>query len=277
MWPLRQYLLRVPRHRGKGLVARKVLLPLLPPPPATFTTRLAWGGTIALEFRETLGLSYLFRREFEPAEVEFLRREAKPGSHAVDVGANVGIFTLALASAVEPGKVLAFEPVPRNLERLKANLSLNHCNNVDVYKVALGDREDVRSIFVTDDAAYASMQESAIGRQNHSSLKVRVVTFDSVWREAGRPNVSVMKVDVEGAELSVLKGATEMLGQCSPVLMLEANTPAQLDALAAWLREHGYSHSQPSNFMKWNHVFTPEVRCHRPVRHERGDAAKKVQ
>jgi len=241
---------------------RTLLLPLLPPPPATFVTRLACGARLALEFRETLGLSYLLNGEFEQAEIEFLRSKAKPGSCAVDVGANVGLFTLALASAVHPGMVLAFEPVPANAERLKANLSMNQSKNVEVYQTALGDRDGVGSIFVTDDAAYTSMQQSAVARRSHSSIRVPIAKLDRVWQEAGRPEVSVMKIDVEGSELSVLKGATEVLERCRPVVMIEANTAADLTALIGWFAARGYFHWQQPHFMKWNHVFSGVAPLH---------------
>ena len=73
--------------------------------------------------------------------------------------------------------------------------------------------------------------------------------------QAGRPAVSVVKIDVEGAELNVLNGATKLLESCRPHLMMEANTRDELRVIEDFLAPYGYSRSRPVGFMPWNYLF----------------------
>jgi hypothetical protein len=117
-WPIRAYLRHTPAHRGRGLVEAALVRLVLPLAPTTFITALPGGGTIALRYRERIGLSTLVYGSFEAAETELLRRLARPGTTAIDAGANVGLFTIPLALAVgDEGRVLAVEPAPETAAR----------------------------------------------------------------------------------------------------------------------------------------------------------------
>ena len=138
-WPVRQYVRRSPVARGKGLLVRSLLRPLVPPPPATFVTATVGGGRLSLQYAERIGLSTLIHGGFEVVEIECLRRAATPGTTAIDAGANVGVFTVPLATAVGPdGAVMAFEPFPDNVARLEENIELNGLRNVAVHACAMG-------------------------------------------------------------------------------------------------------------------------------------------
>src|SRR5205085_11540903 len=90
-WPIRTYLDTSTLHRGKGFVSRRLLRPLLPSEPAEFRSILPGGGEVMLQYVEDLGLSTLVHGGFERNEIQLLRAHARPGTVAVDVGANVGI------------------------------------------------------------------------------------------------------------------------------------------------------------------------------------------
>jgi FkbM family methyltransferase len=166
------------------------------------------------------------------------------------------MYTVALATAVgREGAVLAFEPVPQTSERLRANLSLNELTNVEVVSAAAGASRGIADIRLANDSAYASLVNVKKGRGTGKIISVRIVTLDEVWEERGRPAVSFCKIDVEGAELSVLEGAARMLAACRPALLLEADRGAELDALMSWLRTRGYRERASPGFMPWNHLF----------------------
>ena len=112
-WPVRWYWAHSERQLGKKLVVDRILKHLLPPPPAGFESELPGGGRIFLHHRDDIGLVVLLTGSFERAEVELARAHARPGTTAVDVGANVGIFTVPLALAVGTEvRVIAVEPSP---------------------------------------------------------------------------------------------------------------------------------------------------------------------
>jgi FkbM family methyltransferase len=255
--PIRCYVRHSPVPRGKGFLIRRVLLPILPPEPALFLAQIPGGGQVHLHPRESLGFVTLIYGGFETAEVSCAIELASRGKAAFDVGANVGIYSVALGSAVgNTARVVAVEPDKNNVRRLRANLALNSIANVDVVEAAAGDRDDEVGLRVADDRAYNSIMEIERGQPTGEMTMVRSVRLDRIWHDLGRPDVSFVKVDVEGAELSVLRGAQSMVATTHPALLLEANTDAALASLRRELEPLGYRRSPRASFEPWNHLFT---------------------
>jgi len=255
LWPLRSYIRHFPISRGKGIVLRYLILPALPH-DGRFIAPLPLQGKVELHYRETLGLSILLRGGFENAELAFLCQHIPSHATVVDVGANVGIFTIAMGHVVGPqGRVLAFEPLANNVARLQRNIALNGLENVSVYACAVGECDGETPLHLADDPAFASTTAVKGKRGVGRATIVPLVKLDRIWREAGTPCVAAMKLDVEGGELSVLKGSEELLRRCRPLLLLEADTPEYLACLTEWLAHRGYIHVQPKGFSLWNHVF----------------------
>ena len=160
---------------------------------------------------------------FERAETEFAIEQARPGTVAIDVGANVGMFTVPLALAVGPsGRVLTIEPSPENVERLERNLDLNSLENVVVEPIAVGDKAGRLVLQLASDPGFHSTAEVAEPRGIEENLTVRAETLDQVWLRAHAPAVSFIKIDTEGSEDAVLRGAEQILRACQPVLLVEA-------------------------------------------------------
>ena len=255
-WPIRAYLRLTPAHRGRGLVEAVLVRVVLPLAPSTFIAALPGGGTIALRYRERIGLSTLVYGSFEAAETDLLRGLARPGTTAVDAGANVGLFTVPLALAVgSEGRVLAFEPAPETVARLRENLRRNDLENVSVVEAALGAERGAATLVLERDSAYNStaLTPTAPG----VGAEVRVERLDDVWNEAGRPEVSVMKVDVEGAELHVLAGAAELVRSNRPAVLVEVSEPHRAEAVSRLFAEHGYRLTPASGLQPWNLLFLP--------------------
>jgi FkbM family methyltransferase len=161
------------------------------------------------------------RSPYEEGQWKLVRRLLPRGGTFVDVGANQGFFTI-LASRVagESGHVLAFEPAPSELGKLLSNLSLNRCRNVVAKQVALGAQAGTADFFL-----YGGHQGSWSGlRKGAEDVKVQarmiqvpVDTLDSY----GLTRLDMMKIDVEGGELNVLRGAAETIKRCRPHVLCE--------------------------------------------------------
>jgi FkbM family methyltransferase len=194
---------------------------------------------------------------FEEAEIRYLCSKVKPESTVIDIGANVGLFTVALARKIEAtGKVLSFEPLPSNISRLKQNLTRNRLNNVNIFPIALGDIDGTVLLYLANDPAYSTTTGVvAENRGTGETMVVEVARLDRIWREIGSPNVSAIKIDVDGGELAVITGAQELLANCAPLLLVEANTSKNVNELVHCLSKHGYTRIQPAGFCPWNHVF----------------------
>lgn len=256
LYPLRLYLRYFPVHRGKGIVLRHILTPLLPPAGAEFDLQVPGGAKLSLRYRETLGLSSLLYGTFEKAELNFVSRYVRQGDTAFDIGANVGIFSVVLGTAVgKTGHVVAFEPVSENVARLKKNLKKNDLDNINAIPLALGAADGRMVLHMAKDAAYHSLGPVEKAFRADGEVFVGVRRLDDVWMEMGCPVVSFAKIDVEGGESDVLRGAEAFLKACLPVLLIEANTKAHLDELRVQLGALGYAHSHPDGFAPHNHLF----------------------
>jgi FkbM family methyltransferase len=255
-WPVRTYWARSERKLGKQFVTERLLRPRLPAPPSGFEVERPGGGRVFVHYREDLGLVALMSGGFEVPETEWLLGRARPGTTAIDVGANVGMFTVPLAGAAE--RVFAFEPAPPNVERLEDNLRRNGLENVSVRPAAVGERAGRLVLQLGDDPMFHSTTEVGEGRGTGDELEVEATTIDDEWRAAGSPEVSVLKVDVEGGEPPVLRGATELLAAQKPALLLEAGTTERLRELEAILGPIGYRATQPHGFAPQNYAFVAE-------------------
>ncbi len=258
--PLRLYLRQSRLVRGKGFVLRQLLPAMLPPPPSGFELQSGRGEFLKLYYREEVGLSTLLSGDFERAERAALVRFATPGSTAVDVGANIGLLAIPLAGAVgKSGLVLAFEPHPENFARLERNMLTSHTTNMVAYQTALGSRTGSIALNLGSDSAYHSTAEVATHRRTGNRINVRVTTLDKVWRERGLPPVSIVKIDVEGAEVDVLEGSQELIEMCKPIVLAEASSKTKHQMLAAWFSDHGYREKSFPGLRPWNHLFEPSL------------------
>lgn len=140
----------------------------------------------------------------------------------IDVGANYGMYTLGAAKRLGPrGRVIAFEPDARSVVLLEQNVRLNHFERqVDCVGACVGDHDGTTDFFAAIDPSFSGIHDT--GRSvtsTHLTLPVR--TLDSILAELGATQVSLVKIDVEGAEWEVLQGAQQALANSDPVIMLE--------------------------------------------------------
>ena len=162
-------------------------------------------------------------RYFEKQELEFVLGVLEPGMTFVDVGANVGMFSIAAAKKVQDGRVLAFEPCGWTYERLIKNQGLNGVTNLQTFRTALGERSGEAILHVN---VLGKDGLNTMGRPTHWDSdvvdveRVPVVTLDEALQQCGISRVDVMKMDVEGSELFVLLGAKQLLSRSNAPLIL---------------------------------------------------------
>jgi FkbM family methyltransferase len=260
-WPVRWYWAHSDRQVGKKLVVDHVLKRLVPARPAGFETELPGGGRVFLHHRDDIGLVVLMSGSFEEAEIKVARSLARAGTTAIDVGANVGIFTVPLALAVGTrGRVLAVEPSPENVAQLEHNIRLNELENVDVHAIALAAAPGEVALQLGADPAFHSTATVVRSRDASATTMVPAETLDGIWRDAGSPHVSFLKVDTEGAELDVLRGGRDLVETWRMPILLEAKEDERLRALDALLVPLGYKRTRPRAFAVGNYLYGPQVR-----------------
>ena len=177
---------------------------------------------------EDVGGRLVVFREYERDEIECLEQLIRKDDVCIDVGANIGIFSLFMARKAWNGQVIAFEPLALNRDLLSANAALNGVNNIEVCDCVLSDVVGGLSFSVSEDPGYSSIRPTDRKREAFS-LNAQSNTLDNLFREE-RQRVDVIKVDVEGAELLVLQGGETLLStpQLRPrALLVELNAQNQ--------------------------------------------------
>lgn len=146
-----------------------------------------------------------------------IRRFVSKGDTVYDIGANVGYVSLSLAKRVGPaGLVVAFEPVPQNLQSLRENIALNHLQNVRVFEVAASDRLGEATIRIAGNLSTASLVWHT-NDESATKLSVRTEPIDELVASQGLSLPTFVKIDVEGAEGQVLMGMRRTLEAAKPV------------------------------------------------------------
>lgn len=175
----------------------------------------------------------------EPELIHLMVRVLREGDFVVDVGANIGFFSIIMAQLVGPtGKVLAFEPGRNNLEKLWDNLSLNKLINVDVEKQALWSKRQELEFFLASDSG---LNSCAPNEYSVSSVKIQGEVLDIFLRERAP---RLIKIDAEGAEEEILRGAEATLDRGVDYLVVELNERAlqALKGSQASMRDLMYRH-----------------------------------
>jgi FkbM family methyltransferase len=175
----------------------------------------------------------------EPAKTQALLSILRPGQVVFDVGANIGYYTLLASRQVGPsGRVVAFEPSPRNISYLHRHLALNHATNVMLVPAGCSDRNGLAAFDAGRDCATGHLLEPASHANGHRDL-VPTVALDEIVRESGLVP-DVLKIDVEGAEMLVLEGAAHTIGTMRPIVLLGAHSAALRSACTSFLAARGY-------------------------------------
>ena len=183
----------------------------------------------------------LWTGTWEKEIADLIAQSVPIGSIALDVGAHRGFFggVMALNGARQ---VWAFEPNPGNVAALNGLLELNPELPIEVLPVAVTDHDGTAmfDLMPEDTMGKLSGSEFQYGVDSEAKFKVEVRSLDSLLAERNWQGVGIIKIDVEGAELSVLKGATTLLTTWQPLLVIEIHTFKLLQECTAFLNRYGY-------------------------------------
>jgi FkbM family methyltransferase len=192
--------------------------------------------------------AFRYRLRVDPAELRFVCSQLKAGDVAADIGCHKGAYTYWMRRRVGPsGAVFAFEPQPQQVEYLRAVFSAMAYDNVAVVPMAVSDQVGQLTLHVPSGAGqtHAASLEPRHGAGS-GQLLVEVTTLDQFFSEQDRPP-NFLKIDVEGHELAVLRGAQQILQAHKPVLLVECEVRHRPDGdvqpVFDLLNAHGYEGS----------------------------------
>lgn len=243
---------RYPLLSGRGTIANHAWFNKV----AGSSDELVWaetrGGKIRCSLADFVGRAAYYGGELDPKITRLVERLVPPGAVTCDVGANIGLVTLALAKQVgATGRVFAFEPNPHVAALLEETLAASSLTNVSLARYGLGARPGTMVLSVPPiNAGAASVVRRTEGA---SALAVEIRTLDASLRGSGA-DVQFIKIDVEGFEAEVLKGATQTLRRCRPLVLFEENTrdvAGPERGAVRVLHDHGYAlFAIPKTFLR---------------------------
>ncbi|MGE5691682.1 MAG: FkbM family methyltransferase [Pseudomonadota bacterium] len=240
----------LPGRRLRRTALRAVAVPLLERVRVPLEVVVAGGNRMRVELRDIEGKMLATSGVWEPQTVAVMMAVLGPGDVAVDLGANIGFFSLLASQLVGPrGRVYAVEPAPETFAELVHNLELNDAGNVVPERVAAGAEPgeavlyDVRA---GDNHGAASIRR---GPDEHTDVgawrppvSVSVAPVDELVDDEDLPRIRLIKIDVEGAEGDVLAGLDPLFEQgLRPALEIEIHTqivPEAPRAVADFCRRH---------------------------------------
>jgi FkbM family methyltransferase len=207
---------------GKGLPVRV----------GAFATKVGWlssewyefqpGLWMQLDARDLIQQTILLEGVWDPPLTRFVERELGPGDVFIDVGAHVGYFTLLASRRVGPaGTVLSIEPNPFAVEQLAQNLARSHIANVRVEHTACGESHRAVQLHLHTESNSSMASLSTANATGGVSVEVPCTTLDQLCLKHGLARVNLVKIDVEGAEPSVLRGMKRLMTDIRPVIVLE--------------------------------------------------------
>jgi FkbM family methyltransferase len=164
--------------------------------------------------------SALYCGLYDYNEMNFLLRYLRPEDSFLDIGANIGIYTLLAASVISSGTIHSFEVLPKNYQRLQENIKLNNFEQVKIYNIAVSDKKG--NIFLH--LAEGDSMPFITNKATDKTITVSTDTLDNLLAEQNLNNLTLAKIDIEGAELLAFQGAINLFKkQLPPVWIMEIN------------------------------------------------------
>ncbi len=245
---VRAYVRSPAPRRGKGrLVTLAALLSHQGDPEEIVT--LEPGVRLSLDLSSHIDRALYYTGYYHRAVMHEFVALLRPGMTVVDVGANIGEFSARAGARVGArGRVFAFEPASECFARLAANLSLSGLDNVRAERLAISDQSGEAELNLNE-AGDTNRGQSSLARLGHHqrSEVVRLTRLDDYLTEQKAPRLDVLKVDTQGAELRVLRGARARLAADRPAIIVrcrESHSRAFGDSMREvqrFLRDCGYT------------------------------------
>ena len=171
---------------------------------------------------------------YESQLTHLFERYVKKGDVVYDIGAHVGYFTLLSSILVgDTGKVYAFEPARKVFKLLKKHIKINRCKNVYIFNKAISDKNGIEFFDIGDGSWTGKISSKG-------EYEVEIVKLDDFVLRNNIFPPNVIKIDVEGEELNVLKGAKNLLTKYSPLIFLSTHSQQLYDSCCEFLKSLGY-------------------------------------
>jgi FkbM family methyltransferase len=179
-------------------------------------------GEILLDKNDVAVSGSLALGIFEKEEISLFRKKIKPNMVFVDIGANLGLYTVIAASRIGPnGKVFAYEPEIQTYALLEKNIKHNQFKNITPIRTALDNKSGTRVLYLAkDNKGHNSFSKDKL---TYKQLNIATETLDQSLQKYGSPIVDIIKMDIEGAEPLALEGMQETIKKNPNIIIGKLN------------------------------------------------------
>jgi FkbM family methyltransferase len=258
----------LPRNKTMDFIVSKICPPNYLYKKGSIRNFTVNGINYSLDISDAMGHTIYFAI-YDPAH-SLLIKKIKKGMTIFDVGANIGSTTLNFAKKVgSDGKVFSFEPDPLNYSIALKNISLNKFSCITLFNLGLGSIKETASLYNVNENNRGMLRilDKAGEPNNFSKSTIEIYTIDQIMTEKKISRPDIIKIDVEGYELRVLKGAEKTLKEYMPILFIELDDnnlreqKSSALALIQYVRSLGYVIVDASKDLLINE-FTNFKNCH---------------
>ena len=218
------------REHGKYTILQKFFFPYLADKyHKKDVIKVAGRFRMLLDTNEYLQAQLYLFNAYEPETISFIENVVSKDNVTIDIGANVGYISLVLADLVgKNGKVYSFEAEPNNYEVLGMNKNLNDYNQIIAYNKAISEKTGVLKLYYSKDnnqGGHSTIFMEEYLTKNY--VEIEALNLDLFADNEKLKNINLIKIDVEGAEMEVLKGFPNIMKNFKPLLIVEMNNQVQ--------------------------------------------------
>ena len=183
-----------------------------------------------------------FLDKYEEAELIYLKSSLKKGNVFIDIGANIGVYSLFSSSILgQDGRVISFEPFSKNYNLFKKNISLNNYQNIQAEKIAISDMSNDIEIYYDEEETNLGMASSYATNSYTISETVKATTLDDYINDKNISSLDFIKIDIEGGEFKAVQGMIKTLKSFYPKLLVEIlDDTKDKESLVKLLDDIGY-------------------------------------
>ncbi|MEJ8819336.1 FkbM family methyltransferase [Lacibacter sp. H407] len=207
----------------KGLKYFEWLLGKLSLEKELFVKKLPNGMLIEVSANDHIEKYLFWYGSYEKKEVATMQTLLGVDSVVVDIGANIGYFSLMAAKKATAGHIYSFEPATKNLEKLKRNISLNRITNIYPIQAAINNVSGKTTFYISTDENSGMSGLRITENFSGQSETVKCITLDEAVLEYNLPKIDLIKIDVEGSEINVLQGMTKTRTDQKPIVLIEVS------------------------------------------------------
>lgn len=208
----------------KGLKYFEWLLRRLRLDKELFVKKLPNGLFVEVSVNDHIEKHLFWYGTYEKKEVATMQTLLDIDSVVVDIGANIGYFSLMAAKKATAGHIYSFEPVTKNMKKLKRNILLNRIKNIYPIQAAISNVSGKTTLYISTDENSGMSGLRITENFSGKCETVTSITLDEAVLEYNLPKIDLIKIDAEGSEINVLRGMTKTRTDQKPIILIEVSS-----------------------------------------------------